>query len=181
MITPQEFITQWQGELIKNTPDSLENINLPKVSKLFLIEAGLPRWVPGLELNFDRLQDEMPTLPEAFPNGYDFPEDYSCYYPIGADPATLLCLDAHHNGSIYSIDIDDNGVPTRFVNSSVPHLAEFLLVIQVIPSDGPPKVHTDEEGAAYTEELAHKFKSIDPEAMRDADSYWSSYLEATLI
>lgn len=181
MITPQEFAAQWGDDLVKNTPASLENIPIPDVSKQFLIEAGLPRWVPGLDIDFDRFEDEVPTLPNAFPNGYDFPNDYSRYRPIGADPATLLCLDEHNNGSIYSLDIDDNGVPTRFVNSSVPQLAEFLLVVRVVPSDGPPKIYTDEEGKAYTKELSRKFKSIDPEAMYDANSYWSSYLEATLI
>ena len=180
MITPQEFIAQWGNDLIKNTPASLKYVSIPAVSKQFLIEAGLPRWVPGLEIDFDRFEDELPTLPEAFPNGYDFPGDYRRYRPLGADPASLLCLDEQHNGALYSIDIDDNGVPTRFVKSSVPQLAEFLLIVRIVPSNGPSKTYTDEEGAAYTKELAEKFRSIDPETMQDGNSYWSCYLAAAL-
>lgn len=181
MITPQEFAAQWGNDLVRNTPASLENIRIPDISKQFLIEVGLPRWVERLEMNFDRFEDELPTLPDAFPNGYDFPSDYVRYRPIGADPIVLLCLDEYSNGSIHSIDIDGAGVPNSFVNSSVPQLAEFLLALKVVPTEGPPKVYTDEEADAFTEELERKFKRIDPEAMHNSGNYWPGYLESTLI
>ncbi len=181
MITPNEFKTQWGDDLVRNTPASLENVHIPDASKRFLIEAGLPRLVPGLDMDFDRFEDELPTLPEAFPNGYDFPKDYSRYRPIGADPATLLCLDECNSGCVYSVDIDEAGLPIRFVNSGVPQLAEFLLIVRGTPTESSPKRYTDAEAKAYTEELTQKFRNADPEAMHDEDGYWPGYLRATLI
>lgn len=181
MMTPQEFVAQWEGDLIRNTPASLESVRIPDISKQFLIEAGLPRWVERVEMDFDRFEDELPTLPDAFPNGYDFPSDYVRYRPIGADAVVLLCLDEYENGSIYSIDIDGAGVSNSFVNSGVPQLAEFLLALKVVPTEGPPVNYTEEEGKAFMEELERKFKSVDPEAMRDLNNYWPDYLRATLI
>lgn len=181
MITPQEFIAQWDGELIRNTSASLEAVRIPDLSKQSLIEAGLPRWVERVQMRFNRFEDELPTLPDAFANGYDFPEDYVRYRPIGLDAAVLLCLDEYKNVSIYSIDIDGAGVSNSLVNSSVPQLAEFLLALKVVRTEGPPITYTEEEGQAFTEELERKFRSVDPEAMLDPNNYWPDYLRATLL
>lgn len=179
MITPKEFKAQWGNGLIHNTAESLAQICIPEVSKRFLVEAGLPAEA-GLGLQFDRAEDELLSMLVNFPED-NLPADYGRYYPIGVDYATILCLDEQDDGHIYSIDIEEQGIPTRFVNSSVPQLAEFLLVVRVVPTEGTPKRYTDAEAKAYTEELERKFKSIDPETIQNEDSYWSIYLESTLI
>ena len=179
MLTPSEFKAQWGEGLVCNTRASLSHLRIPDASKRFLVEAGLPADAV-LGLQFSRAEDELLSMLQNFPED-DLPADYSRYYPIGVDAATILCLDERDDGHIYSIDIEGQGIPTRFVNSSVPQLAEFLLILRIVPKEGPPKIYTDEEGAAYTEELAQKFQKIDPAAMQDRNSYWSCYLEATLI
>ncbi len=181
MTTAERFIPEWgSDELVRNTPGSLEGIRIPEVSKQFLVIAGLPRRVPWLDMDFDRSEDELPTLPEAFPNGYNFPHEYLRYRPIGADSATLLCLNEYDNGNIYSVDIDDAGVPTRFVNSSVPQLAEFLLATRVVPVEDKQKRQTGGEAREYIQGLTRSLARIDPEAMRDEDNYWPQYLRADL-
>lgn len=179
MLTPSDFKAQWGEGLVRNTPAALAHIRIPEASKRFLVEAGLPAEA-GIGLQFSRYEDELPTLLEAFPND-GLPADYARYRPIGVDYATIICLDEQDHGHLYSIDIEGHGLPTCFMNSSVAHLAEFLLVIRVVPTEGPPKRYTDEEGAAYTEELAQKFQEIDPAAMRDEASFWQGYLRGTLM
>jgi len=90
-------------------------------------------------------------------------------------------LDECNSGCVYSVDIDEAGLPIRFVNSGVPQLAEFLLIVRGTPTESSPKRYTDAEAKAYTEELTQKFRNADPEAMHDEDGYWPGYLRATLI
>ncbi len=179
MITPGEFKARWGNGLVRNTEAALAHVRIPEASKRFLVEAGLPAEAE-LGLQFARYEDELPTLLGAFPED-DLPADYARFRPIGVDYATIICLDERDGGHLYGVDIEGHGLPTRFVNSSVPQLAEFLLAVRVVPEEGPPMGWMEAEADAYTEELAQKFRQVDPEAMSDEKSYWRSYLRGTLI
>ena len=182
MITPEQFSQMWGTGLIRTEPTAVAGLNIPQAARRFLTEAGLPREA-GYDISFDRPEDELPTLPEAFPNGYDFPSEYNCMHPIGVDGATLLCLE-EGTGHVYSIDIDGQNIPTRFVNSSLPALAECLLVNRVTS----PEARTDSGGEDEDEAmrslvrgLGDDMRRIDPEAMRDPDNYWPQFLRAALL
>lgn len=171
MITPSEFMAQWgDDDLIRNTSAALMGVQIPQESKRFLVEAGLPAHA-DFGLQFERFTDEMPTLPEAFPNGYAFPPAYHSYRPIGVDYATILCLSEQDGGRIYSIDIDGH-LPTRLVNSGVPHLAEFLLAFRRDAVWAQAARPTEEELMASTHKLRDELRQRDPEAMQNEQSYW---------
>ena len=172
MITPSEFVAEWgEDNLIRNTPKALANVELPQASKTFLIEAGLPAHT-DVGLQFDRFVDELPTLPEAFPNDYVFPAKYRFYRPIGVDYATIICLAEQENGRIYSVDIDGH-LPTRLMNSGVPYLAEFLLIFRRQEAWAKATHPSEEQVKLSVRKMRDELCQQDPEAMRDEQSYWS--------
>ena len=186
MMTPEQFSRSWGVGLIRTEPVALAGVNIPDNAKRFLMEAGLPSEA-DYDISFDRPEDELPTLPEAFPNGYDFPAAYQQFRPIGVDGATLLCLQ-EETGYIYSIDIDGQGIPIRFVNSGVTELAECLLVNRVVPQDaegnGKDLEHredADESTHGLVGTLAQKMHEIDPSAMNNAENYWPQFFRAALL
>lgn len=169
MITPSDFATQWNADaLMRYEPAALDGVHIPEISKHFLIEAGLPRQA-DLELEFDLSSDELPTLPEALEE--DLPARFNRYRPIGVDTATTICLDERDNGRIYAVDIDGN-IPTRFMNSSVPQLAEFLLVFRNGAGVELPQLASEEELEASALALEHEFRRIDPSVFSDEDNWW---------
>jgi hypothetical protein len=127
MITPNEFVAKWDveknGKLIKFTAEILENINIDDESKEFLIAAGLPASAsPFLEfMVFDKM--EIPTASQLW--GID--EKYSKYRCIGStgsgDPICII----ESKGNIVYLNHDD-GFKEVFINTSIPQLAESLLV-----------------------------------------------------
>lgn len=170
MITPTEFATQWgAAELLRYEPAALEGVHIPDISKRFLVEAGLPRQA-DLELDFDLSPDELPTLPEALEED-NLPATFDRYRPIGVDTATTICLDERDNGRIYAVDIDGN-IPTRFLNSSVPQLAEFLLVFRNGAGIKLPTLASEEDLEASAHALEEQFRHIDPAVFSDEDNWW---------
>ena len=171
MITPSDFVAQWgKNGLVRNTPKALSDVKIPQASKVFLVEAGLPAHA-GVGLQFDRFEDEMPTLPEAFPNDYVFPIDYRCYRPIGVDYATIICLAEQDEGRIYSVDIDGH-LPTRLMSSDVPRLAEFLLAFRHQEMWAQAAHPSEEELKLSVLKMREELHQQDPEAMRDEQNYW---------
>lgn len=175
MITPAEFVAEWgEAGLIRNTPQALANIKLPQASKAFLMEAGLPAHT-DVRLQFDRFEGELPTLPEAFPNGYVFPAQYCSYRPIGVDYATIICLAENEDGRIYSVDIDGH-LPTRLMNSGVPHLAEFLLIFRRQEAWTQAAQPSEEQVRLSVLKMQAELRQRDPQAMQDEQSYWSQLI-----
>lgn len=170
MITPTEFAAQWGADqLLRYEPAALEGVHIPDASKRFLIEAGLPRQA-SLELEFDLSADELPTLPEALEEER-LSAGFNRYRPIGVDTATTICLDEQDNGHIYAVDIDGT-IPTRFMNSSVPQLAEFLLVFRSGAGITLPKLASEENLEASAHALEEQFRRIDPAVFGDEDNWW---------
>jgi len=168
MITPADFRARWGGGLMPYAPSAFDDVALPLVSKRFLIEAGLPQQA-GLGLEFDLPPDKLPALSEAFEE--DLPAGLDRYRPIGLDAATAICLDALDGWRLYAVDID-GAFPTRFVNSSVPQLAEFLLVFREGAGVPVPALATDEELEASAQALEREFRRIDPATFEEGENWW---------
>lgn len=181
MMTPEQFSERWGPGLVRTEPAAVAGVNIPETARRFLIEAGLPAQA-DYDIRFRRPEDELPTLPEAFPNGYRFPPEYDLFHPIGVDGATLLCLE-EGTGFVYSIDIDGQGIPTRFVNSGIPELAECLLVNRVTSRAESEEDEEDEDEALQLliQGLENKMQHIDPAAMRDPGNYWPQFFRASLL
>ena len=182
MITPEQFSKEWGPGLVRTEPAAVVGINIPEAARRFLTEAGLPSQA-DYDIRFSRPENELPTLPEAFPNGYNFPPEYSHFHPIGVDGATLLCLE-EGTGIVYSIDIDEQGIPTRFVNSGLPELAECLLVNRVTSQENDEEDESDDEDEALRlliQGLEKKMRRIDPMAMHDPNNYWPQFFQASLL
>ncbi len=180
MITPEQFSEMWGPGLVRTEPAAVVGVNIPEAARRFLTEAGLPAQA-DYDIRFSRPEDELPTLPEAFPNGYSFPPEYNHFHPIGVDGTTLLCLE-EATGFVYSIDIDEQGIPTRLVNSGIPELAECLLVNRVTSQeDEDEDKDEDEASQLLIQALEKKMQCIDPLAMHDPNNYWPQFFRAALL
>ena len=118
--------------LLRFTQPSLVRLNLPAVSRAFLLEAGLPSAAAPF-LNFE-VPDEgsLPTVAEA----WQLPDEFGCFRIVGfngsGDP---VCLDESASGAVVHLN-HDNGFERVLMNSSVPQLAESLLVFRAFVRRG---------------------------------------------
>lgn len=169
LITPENFCLRWSAtHLMPYSPAAFGGVQLPLASERFLVEAGLPgRASLGLEFNLP--PNQLLTLSEAFEA--DLPADFDRYRPIGLDAATAICLDSSDGWRLYAVDVD-GVLPTRFVNSSVPQLAEFLLVFHEGAGLPVPTLATDKELEASAQALEREFRRIDPAAFEDEENWW---------
>jgi len=60
----------------------------------------------------------------------------------------------------------------RFMNSSVPQLAEFLLVFRNGAGITLPALASDEELEASARALEEQFRRVDPAVFGDDDNWW---------
>ncbi len=180
MISPGKFISEWgTGELVRNSPKAFDNTHIPTASRDFLVKAGLPKNAI-LQLNFDRPEDELPRLWDAFHDQYDLPPDYNRYLAIGVGYVPIICLDESEEGNIYAIDVAGHH-PSSFMNSSVPQLAETLLAWRASTEWAEQNEPNDEESAQYAQHLEQTLQRIDFRAMEDKNSYWRQALRDALI
>jgi hypothetical protein len=131
-----------------------------------LIEAGLPKSCAPF-LSFDEVGKGLPKLISVWRldgvSGVDT-EFLSRYHTLGSDGAgNPLCIDTEEPGMVFMVDHDDAFRSRRLVASSVPQLAEALLIIHTQP---------------YTL-FRELFEKIDPAAC-GVDSFLPSEVE-TLI
>lgn len=121
MIT-KEYLRVWKGNnLVRASAESLKNVEISEASKQFLTEIGLPEEADHL-LKFDLALSNLPTIARS-------PNNLKPYICIGSDYGTRICIDEENEGQIVSVDANGN-LPTRFVNSSVTHLAESLTLFR---------------------------------------------------
>lgn len=83
---------------------------------------------------------------------------------IGDDYGTELHVRA--DGSVHSVD-PEGKLPTRFVNSSVAHLAQFIEIVS----------GTDRADDVREREMWGKLAAIDPTAFADRENWWAVVLE----
>ena len=92
---------------------------------------------------------------------------------FGNDSETNLCLNLK-DGFIYSID-PTNKLPTRFVNTNVKCLAEFLVahrqyVVEVT------KTNSEEDQLQIVRALSEQLVSIDAGAFTNSENWWAVVL-----
>lgn len=180
MISPERFISEWgTDELIRNSLNAFNNTNIPEASRDFLVKAGLPKDTV-LQLSFDRPEDELPRLWDAFHDQYDLPIEYNRYLAIGVGYVPIVCLDEKEGGGIYAIDVAGHH-SNSFMNSSVPQLAETLLAWRSSTNWAEQNEPNDEEAMEHAQRLEQTIQRIDARAIEEKDSYWRQALRDALI
>ncbi len=180
MITPERFVSEWGPDgLVRSSPNAFNKTRIPEASSEFLVKAGLPDETI-LQLSFERPEDELPRLWDAFHDQYDLPPDYNRYLAIGVGYVPIICLDEKEEGSVYAVDVAGRN-PISFMNSSVPQLAETLLAWRAAVEWAEQNEPEDEEAAEQAQRLEHEIRRIDSRAMADDSSFWQQALRDALI
>jgi hypothetical protein len=181
-MTSREYRTRWpEGVLVRAEPSVLEGLNIPEESRRFFVEAGLPNGT-NLELRRDHLQEGLPLLSEVA-KGSPLPVDGNRYRVMGEDIGTYMCCDVAAHWCIVSVADVGSSLPVAFVNTSVPQLAECLLLYDECIRVLSPLTLKEEDRVlpSMIRRLEKKFRRIDPAAMRDEYCYWSQVLEGMMI
>ncbi len=112
--------------LLHFAPETLDDVKMPEADRAFLIEAGLPESAAPF-LNFEQpVAGPLPTLSKHA----NLPETFRRYRVIGFDGSgDFICIDQDQGGAAVSINHDNDNRPT-FINSSIPQLAESVLLYQ---------------------------------------------------
>ncbi len=172
MISPREFAKKWKElwgkEPIKFSADKLKDLEVDKEVKSFLMDVGLP--------------DEAPLLTfEAELSLYAIEEDLSDYKYIGStgwgDP---ICL-YEGDGSVVYLDHENDFEYETFINSSIPQLAESLLVYSQMMKEaqeenGEDAILDNNIPERLKKWLSEELKRIDPPAVEDG--FWQAELES---
>jgi hypothetical protein len=152
MITPSEFVERWKkaaAEAVKRSPalpvedyallqprrEAVEAFKLPPEAKRFLLEAGLPKSAAPC-LSLDQLAAGKHRIWEIWGSPKDWAEParqrLAPYCQIGSDDdsGNPICLDEARGGQVWLLEHEDDFRSLEFMNSSVPQLAEFLLLYE---------------------------------------------------
>lgn len=158
-------IKQFMGDETVKVPLSLvQNTPLVQRDKDFLVQVGLPTR-EGLLFPFFKRDDQFSV----------WESEGQRYLVLAEERGQKLCLHMT-SAKIFLIDAP-NELPTRFVNSNIESLLEFI------------KDYEEEKEAALdaAEEvqnsslvvLRERFINKDPQALEDEESWWSVVLEQT--
>ena len=185
MILPSEFIMQWVAEnqddpsdtgLLRFSPMALDDVKMPEADRAFLIEAGLPESAAPF-LDFEQpVAGPLPTLSKHA----DLPEAFRRYRVIGFDGSgDFICIDQDQGGTIVSINHDDDNRP-NFMNSSIPQLAESLLLYQrlvrrTIQANGEDAFMDNNISDDLREWFASEMRRVDGVALAE-DGFWKGEL-----
>jgi hypothetical protein len=143
--------------------EDLQDKDIPASAKQFLLEAGLPKYCEPV-VTFSHIGRGLKRVWEVY-SPYSWKEEekqnLKPYFLIGSDDeGNPICMDESKNGQIVILDHDDYFCVRQFVNSSVIHLAECLLVYNAPTS---------------REDLKTILKSIDAYAIQES-TFWSQTL-----
>ena len=117
---------------------------------------------------------------EAIRTLVDLPQEYNRYLAIGAGYVPIICFDEKEQGAVYAIDIAGHHA-NCFMNSSVPQLAQTLLVWRACVRWAEQKEPDDAEALEYARHLEQTIRQIDFPAMQESSNYWSQALRDALI
>lgn len=174
MISPKEFAMKWKEvwgeETMKFSADSLEGLALDEEVKQFLIEGGLPKEAPSLDFNTN-----MMTVSEW----HDLEEDLGNYIYIGStgwgDPICLYVGDDEDNGYIVFLDHEVDFEYETLVNSSIPQLAESLLVYAQLVKEAQKEGDGLTTPKRLIQWMSDELNRIDEAAMEGG--FWVAELE----
>lgn len=127
MISPQAFLDKWNSEiygLVQYEESSLQPFILSEETRNFLLQAGFPESAPPF-LTFESSAEGGGARVTQYNDLLD--EAYERYIYLGfTGSGSPVCID-ESNGEVVFID-GDNENARVFMNSSIPQLAESLLV-----------------------------------------------------
>ena len=180
MISPQEFADAWGKQRLLLTLELLQDVDIPKGSKDFLVVAGLPLRA--------EVQEDLYVVPLQL---FSTPQAIKLFLlaRYEATPLRLLAsvvddmqwLGADYcenpvyyaveegTGIIYRIGRGVEAESVRFVNTSIAHFAEFLLCYREFLA------HSRRDQSQYNSQLTllkQRWRQIDPIALMDLDNYW---------
>jgi|ERR1043166_984069 hypothetical protein len=151
--TPTNFKSRWLAEVVRNDPlpddvqlitaaaPRLADTRLPESARQFLAEAGLPKSCAPC-LTFEEVGKGLPRIWELYsPTEWNAEEKRPVehYLMIGGDGCgSPVCVD-ERDGRVVVVDHELFSDPERLaariqlVNSSIPLLAEALLIVNALP------------------------------------------------
>jgi hypothetical protein len=175
-ISPAQFKSRWLAEVVATDalPDNVKLVTataarlaatgLAESAGQFLAEAGLPKSCAPC-LTFEEVAKGLPRIWDLYsPTEWsaDEKQPLEHYLMLGADGSdNPICVD-ERDGKVVLVDHELLFDPIRvvdriqFINSSIPHLAECLLVIHALPE------------AARRDSL----RRVDPPAL-EKGAFWS--------
>jgi len=170
----QTVKTFGQNNLIRANPKAVRKLKIPKRSKKFLIEIGLPK-EKILLCEFDLNLDEFPTIQEYAQKNNRSIQCDRLFRRIGYDGGTHICIsEENESGEIFVVDLKGE-LPTAFVNSNIETFAGFLaLYVEACRNYGEV---TESEMIDGAHEFDKKLRDLDPPAFRDEETWWSCITE----
>ena len=168
----------------------LKNATIPESAKIALSSVGvpdelrLPGWV-GPTLFTSEIRDgELRRLEDAFPSPGGA---MSTGYLLGtiretirgpSEQAYAAFVIEEGQGRVYLVDLDDPR-SARLTNSSLEHFLRSLELFY----EAWPALTSDHEpaAAAALTLLQNRMAEVDPEAWKQDDSYWATWVEELVI
>jgi hypothetical protein len=194
MISPTEFTQQWGKDGLVSYEASLVNsLNIPDVSRQFLLEAGLPK--QSFITTFDLGSNTLLPLPEAalrdnwaYGLREPFPPGYARYRLLGIKSFNVppdsfdemfVCLDEQQEGKVVWI-YNEPDYHVKLLNNTVPQLAEMLLLIREdFYNRQKLNWNNAQEAEQYFINLKRSMLAVDISSLTD-DQGWSVYINNLL-
>ena len=186
MLTAGEFKRKWGSDLVRLKRKAVSGVLVPNDVIEFLTIAALPVDAAPF-LSFDELRKGPKHIYEIWGRPDDYPDDakkrLSPYLVIGSDGAgNPICLDTNNDCQVVHLDHEDLFDTRTFVNSSLPQLAESLLLVREMYETASDELSDDELSEAipekYRQDLFLKLEAMDPGAMAD-NAFWKP--EASML
>ncbi len=190
IMTPKEFKNTWGSDngfsrLFPIKLSQLELMDLNKTTTDFFNESGLPDSAAPFLSFIDDSKDIFKGI-NRLTNQYDFlDERFSKYIVIGSDGnGDPVVINKQINCQIECLN-HENGFECRFMNSSVLHLAEFLIIyrdfVQIVQlENGEEAIMNSTFSDKNFDDLKRTMAFCDEQALFP-NSFWNEELEMLLI
>jgi hypothetical protein len=190
LLKPEEFVVRWndlasedlpasQLQLVRADVDAVAGLSATEAERDFLVEAGLPRAAaPGM--SFEEVGNGLRRITELYDLGDDAPE-FARYRMIGTDgTGNPICIDDDEAGRVVLLDEESGLRNVRFVNSSIPQLAECLWLyalanneaIRIVEEDLTDEADEQAIKHAFTQSVMARFTNVDHLACREGCLWW---------
>jgi hypothetical protein len=182
LLSPEGFARAWGIDSLIQLPSRLATAPISKVSREFLVRAGLPaliRYFEGVTkglITFCRLDSGLDPVLGEKTVGPPLPSEWSVYWILGdeffCNGSAWWCLHGP-TGRVDRIDIEIDP-PISFANSSVAHFASALL-IALLWSNQPG--HSPTEWPSEVAQFKHELADLDPACLQSDRNFWPMYLD----